>query len=133
MNIDGLYQVAVLALATTSIALTVAQAQIFAPARGWIAKRNHWLGELVSCSYCTSHWVALALVAIYRPTLVECWRVADLVVSVFVVVTISTVVSTLITLLQRLRDSARDADNPAHSIRTNSGNDREWNSNGKEV
>lgn len=96
MNITGLYQVAVLALATAAISATVSKARVFAFAREWIASRNTWLGELVSCSYCTSHWVAIALVAIYRPVLISQCIAVDLLVSVFGVVAISAIVSGVI-------------------------------------
>lgn len=96
MNIIGLYQVAVLALATAAISVTVSKARVSASAREWIASRSTWLGELVSCSYCTSHWVAIALVAIYRPVLISQWIVVDLLVSVFGMVAIAAIVSGVI-------------------------------------
>jgi len=96
MNLTGFYQIAILALATAAISVTVSRARVFASAREWIAARSSWLGELVSCSYCTSHWVAIALVAIYRPVLIPQWVVVDFLVSVFGVVAIAAVVSGMI-------------------------------------
>lgn len=92
----AMYQVVVLALATAAISTTISKGGIFASAREWIFERNEWLGKLVSCSYCTSHWVAMALVAFYRPVLVQQWLIADLVISVFSVVAISAIISGLI-------------------------------------
>lgn len=117
MNMIGLYQVAVLALATAAISVTVSRARVFASAREWIASRNTWLGELVSCSYCTSHWVAIALVAIYRPVLVSQWIIVDLLVSVFGVVAIAAIVSGVIIKLNPFSGSdgiPRVADNSVH-------------------
>ncbi len=117
MNMIGLYQVAVLALATAAISVTISKARLFASAREWIAKRNTWLGELMSCSYCTSHWVAIALVAIYRPVLVSQWIIVDLFVSVFAVVAIAAIVSGMIIKLNPFRGtdgSFRAADNSIH-------------------
>lgn len=118
MNIMGLYQVAVLALATAAISVTVSKARLFASAREWIATRNTWLGELVSCSYCTSHWVAIALVAIYRPVLVSQWIVVDLLVSAFGMVAIAAIISGMITKLNPFRGadgSSSVADNSSSS------------------
>lgn len=103
MNTIGLYQVAVLALATAAISVTVSRSRIFASAREWIAIRNTWLGELVSCSYCTSHWVAIALVAIYRPVLISQWIFVDFLVSVFGIVAIAAVISGVIINLNPFR------------------------------
>lgn len=66
-----------LALVTASISFTVSEAKIFAPPREWLKKRSHFWGELVSCGYCFGHWVALALVALYRPRLFELWWLLD--------------------------------------------------------
>lgn len=99
MNSTGLYQVAILALATAAISVTVSRARVFASTREWVAAHNKWLGELVSCSYCTSHWVAIAFVAIYRPVIISQWIVVDLFVSVFSVVAIAAIISGLVTKL----------------------------------
>jgi hypothetical protein len=93
MNFEGLYQVAVLALATAAISVTTSKARVFASARRWIASRSDWFGDLVSCTYCTSHWVAIAFVAIYRPVIVHQWIVIDLIVSVFTTVALSAIIS----------------------------------------
>lgn len=117
MNMIGLYQVAILALATAAISVTVSKARVLASAREWIASRNNWLGELVSCSYCTSHWVAIALVAIYRPVLVSQWIIVDLLVSVFGVVAIAAIVSGVIIKLNPFRGEggvSHVADNSVH-------------------
>lgn len=103
MSMIGLYQVAILALATAAVSVTTSKSRVFASAREWIASRNNWLGELVSCSYCTSHWVAIVLVAIYRPVLISQWIVIDLLVSVFGVVAIAAVVSGVIMKLNPFR------------------------------
>jgi len=36
-----------------------------------------FLGIFFSCGYCLGHWVAFALVAIYRPRLFEFWWLLD--------------------------------------------------------
>ena len=92
----AMYQVVVLALATAAISTSISKGRVFASAREWIFECNEWLGELVSCSYCTSHWVALTFVAIYRPMLIQQWFIVDFFVSVSSVVAISAVVSGVI-------------------------------------
>lgn len=103
--------VTAIALATMAISLTTSRALVFAPFRMWVASKSSWLGELVSCFYCTSHWVAIALVVIYRPVLVQKWLPLDFFVSVFVVVAISAVLNALVTRLtpmQRKMDSSSE-------------------------
>jgi len=56
-----------LAVATASMTLT--KAKIFDSLRQGVAHRSPWLGELIHCPYCASHWISLALVAAYRPCL----------------------------------------------------------------
>ena len=96
MNSEGVYQIIVLALATGSIATTISKTDIFKSTREWICAKNKWLGELVACSYCISHWIAFAFVMIYQPILIKKYIIIDLFTSVFVVVTLSSIVSGLI-------------------------------------
>jgi hypothetical protein len=108
MNFEGLYQVVVLALAIAAISVTTAKSRIFASARSWINERNEWLGELASCQYCTSHWLALVFVAIYRPVIIKQWIIVDLLVSLFSMVAIAAVISGLIIKLATFQGN----DNP---------------------
>ncbi len=117
MNMTGLYHVVVLALATAAISVTVSKARLFAFVREWIAARNTWIGELISCSYCTSHWVAIAFVAIYRPVVISRWIVADLFVSVFSMVAIAAIVSGVIIKLNPFHDARN---NPSYNSDTSS-------------
>jgi len=64
-------EVIYLSFVTASLSFTVTETKVFAPLREWIKKNNSFLGELVSCGYCFGHWVAFALVTIYRPKLFE--------------------------------------------------------------
>jgi len=96
MNFEGLYQVAVLALATAAISVTTSKARVFASTRRWIASRSDWFGDLVTCTYCTSHWMAIAFIAIYRPVIFHQWMVIDLIVSMFTTVALSAIISGVI-------------------------------------
>lgn len=111
MNVNGLMQIAILAFATAAISLTTAKGKIFAPFREWMKARSDWIGELASCPYCTSHWVAIALVAIYRPTLIRSWVIVDFAVSVFVMVAIAAVISGLIQWLTSNRVESASEEN----------------------
>ncbi|MCB0597054.1 MAG: hypothetical protein H6557_21025 [Lewinellaceae bacterium] len=66
-----------LSLVTASISFTVSEAKIFLPLREWAQKRSSYWGSLLSCGYCFGHWVAFALVALYRPRLFELWWLLD--------------------------------------------------------
>lgn len=41
---------------------TIAHERIFAPLRKRLGGKRTWLGFLVSCPYCNSHWIAFGLV-----------------------------------------------------------------------
>lgn len=106
MNILGLYQIIALALATAAISVTISKAVIFASLREWIEEHNSWFGELINCHYCTSHWVAMAFVAMYRPVFIQLWIGIDLIVSLFCVVAISAIVSGVIIKLTSMSKKA---------------------------
>lgn len=108
MDISGLCQIAVLSLATAAISVTISKARVFASARQWVAERNKWLGELLSCSYCTSHWVAIAFVAIYCPVIIAQGNIVDLIVAVFTVVAMAAVVSGVIIKLNPFQNGEAD-------------------------
>jgi hypothetical protein len=82
--------VAYLALAVAAISMTTAKGAIFRPARLWIHDHNEWLGELVMCPYCLSHWLAFGAVAAYQPRLVHSgFALLDYALTAFVLVTIA--------------------------------------------
>jgi hypothetical protein len=66
-----------LSLATASISFTVTETNLFKLFREGVKAKNVFLGELISCGYCFGHWVAFALVAIYRPRLFDSWWLID--------------------------------------------------------
>ena len=117
MNLQELFRVFVLALATSAISVTISKAKVFEALRYWIAKRNKWFGELVSCSYCTSHWVAIAFVAIYRPRPIHQFFLIDIIVSVFVIVIFSAIVSGLV--MRLLQFHTENDDKPARPMNNN--------------
>lgn len=81
--------------ATSAISLTISRAKIFEWLRKGLPKRKppgKFLAELISCPYCISHWVALALVWAYPLRFTGNFYV-DLIVLTFAVVGISAVMS----------------------------------------
>jgi hypothetical protein len=66
-----------LSFVTAAISFTVTETKIFKAPREWTKKKSTFLGDLLSCGYCFGHWVAFALVAVYRPKLFESWWLLD--------------------------------------------------------
>lgn len=107
--LTGWLTVLALSLATTAISATVSKAKIFKPFRNFLfdwsgaklsavntpiggIKWRVWLWELFTCAYCFSHWVAGVLVVVYRPDVIPSGVfILDVVVSVFVIITIANI------------------------------------------
>lgn len=90
----------VLTLATASITTTIAKAKVTAGFRRLLRRNAPWFGELFSCAYCLSHWVAFTLVCLYHLDLVRSsWALFDCVVTTFALVTTSAL---LVGVLSRL-------------------------------
>lgn len=88
---------AVLALAVGSASFTVARTKVSRPFREWVAQRSTWFGNLVTCPYCTSHWLAAIAIALYRPRPVEMTPVLDWGVAWLATVALSAAVIGVIT------------------------------------
>ena len=70
--------VLLLSAATACVAFTISETVLFEGFREFVRERSAWLGKLFSCGYCLGHWVALGLVAAYRPRLFfSMWAVLD--------------------------------------------------------
>jgi hypothetical protein len=59
---SGPFELFVVSAVTMGISHTITKERIFAPLRARLGGRETWLGYLVSCPYCASHYVAFALV-----------------------------------------------------------------------
>ena len=66
-----------LSMIAASVSFTVSETKLFKPLREKLNGKSPFLGSLLSCGYCLGHWVAFALVAIYKPKLIEVWRLLD--------------------------------------------------------
>lgn len=78
-------QVALLSLATASIAFGVSESKLLRPLREWVTRRSRFWGEMISCGYCLGHWAAFVLVVIYRPRLFAAWWVLDYFLTLLIV------------------------------------------------
>ena len=70
-------QIIRLSIVTASVAFTITETKLFLPFREGVAKRSRFFGKLIHCGYCTGHWIAFVLVAVYQPRLFECWWLLD--------------------------------------------------------
>lgn len=74
--VDRLIVLVVLSFAISAISMTISKSKLFEGFREWIGEQSGWLGELFNCPYCTSHWVTLLFVILFKPEVVAvAWRV----------------------------------------------------------
>lgn len=93
----SLWTCVVIALAASSISLSITQGELFAPLRKWMQKAGHMIGHLFQCFFCVSHWTVFLGIAIYRPVIVDSgFALVDWVVAGFFSLTLSTLVSGLL-------------------------------------
>jgi hypothetical protein len=80
-----------LAAAIGSGSFMISKSKMFAFLRDWADRRRQngllwaWLSAVLICPYCTSTWLSLAAVAVYRPRLVHQWPPLDYLVMVMVI------------------------------------------------
>lgn len=93
----SLWACVVVAMAASSISITVTQTELFAPLRA-LANRTHaMVGHLFHCFYCMSHWVVILGILIYRPVILPSgFVVIDWLVSAFFTITLATFTSGLV-------------------------------------
>ncbi len=95
-GIQGFWVCLVLAIAASSISITITQTELFVPLRTLADKCGHMIGYLFRCFYCLSHWVVILGVALYQPrVIVSAYPVVDWVVSAFFAITLSSYFSGL--------------------------------------
>ena len=86
----------VLGFAIGAVCFTLARTKITQPLREKIKARNTWLGNLVGCPYCLSHWFAFGAAGLYRPRIVHLWLPLDVLVAAMVMVAVAAFVWGLI-------------------------------------
>jgi hypothetical protein len=60
----GVGQLLAVSLIVMGLSHTIARERICEPLRARLGGKETWLGYMVSCPYCVSHWIALILVPI---------------------------------------------------------------------
>jgi uncharacterized membrane protein len=60
----GVGQLLAVSLIVMGLSHTISRERICEPLRARLGGKETWLGYLVSCPYCVSHWIALILVPI---------------------------------------------------------------------
>jgi hypothetical protein len=83
--ISDMEKVIYLSFVTASLSFTITETKLFKPLREWVKGKNAFWGKLLSCGYCFGHWVAFALVIIYRPRLFYSWWLLDYFITALVV------------------------------------------------
>lgn len=79
-----------LSMAVASFSMTLTLSPVFASLRGWIDDKSSFLGDLIHCPYCTSHYVSLLVVIMFGPMVATSgFYAADVIVSAFAMVTAS--------------------------------------------
>lgn len=63
-GMHGVGQLLAVSLIVMGLSHTIARERICEPLRARLGGKETWLGYMVSCPYCVSHWIALALVPI---------------------------------------------------------------------
>ncbi|PHQ37233.1 DUF1360 domain-containing protein [Rhodopirellula bahusiensis] len=93
-TIQAIWACVAIAIAASSISITITQTEVFAAWRRFTNKLGHMPGYLFQCFYCIKHWIVFLAIAIYQPVIVDSGSLlADLILSAFFTVTLSTLVS----------------------------------------
>ncbi len=82
----GLVHLLAVSAVVMGLSYTIAKERTFAPLRERLGGRDTWLGYLVSCPYCASHWIAFAVVPLtgaYYLEVAPRWGVVSSVLSWF--------------------------------------------------
>lgn len=67
MNVANVFHLVYLSVACGAISLLLTKSSVLNPVHDWLGKNAPFVGKMLSCPWCTSHWVALALVLAYDP------------------------------------------------------------------
>jgi uncharacterized membrane protein len=62
VNMAGLAKLLAVSLVVMGLSHTLTRERLFEPLRRRMGGKDTWLGYLVSCPYCVSHWIAFVLV-----------------------------------------------------------------------
>ncbi|EKE85424.1 hypothetical protein [Idiomarina xiamenensis] len=86
----------VIALAASSVSLTMTQTEIFAPWRNLMRRVHPQVGHLFQCFYCLSHWWVIAATVLLQPRLVHSgYGLVDWFIATFATITVTSWISGL--------------------------------------
>ncbi|NOQ24887.1 MAG: DUF1360 domain-containing protein [Bacteroidales bacterium] len=97
-------QIIWLSIITASIAFTLTETKLFLPLREWLSAKSKFFGKLVNCGYCTGHWIAFALVVIYKPRLLDCCALLDYFLTALVIAWLGAFQWILLCLLMKITE-----------------------------
>ncbi|WP_242343051.1 DUF1360 domain-containing protein [Anaeromyxobacter terrae] len=83
---ERVFHLLVVSAVVMGIAQTIAKEKAFEPLRSALGGKETWLGYLVSCPYCLSHWIAFVLVPLTGAIYVRVaprWGVVSTILDVF--------------------------------------------------
>lgn len=89
---SDLLRLLVVGAAVATASFTITKSLVFSPLRVFIMNRSEWLGDLFTCYYCLSHWIAAASVAVVPAMQLSPWWPVDILVSWLFIVATSTAV-----------------------------------------
>ncbi len=87
--IDRLFTLLALALVTATVTVNLTRASIFYRPRTWLGQKSKFIEKLLACPFCTSHWVAFAIVGLYRPQVLPMYGVVNFFAASFAIVTLT--------------------------------------------
>jgi Protein of unknown function (DUF1360) len=67
LNVRNVFHLVYLSVACGATSLLLTKSTVLDPMHAWLGKNAPFLGKMLSCPWCTSHWVALGLVLAYDP------------------------------------------------------------------
>ncbi len=97
MDVQAFLTAVILAIAVAAVSMTIGRAKVSEGFRSWADNKSAWLGKLVNCPYCISHWIAFVAVAWYRPRVISSsFIIFDWIVSLFLIVALASLASGVI-------------------------------------
>jgi len=96
---DKIFKLVMLSMCIATISLTVTKSVAFLPVRRILHQQSEWLGALVNCPYCLTHWIAIVFVIllyVYSPFYIVTNKVfLDSVIMIFATTSLATLISGL--------------------------------------
>jgi hypothetical protein len=98
-------------LVVMGMSQTIAKERIFAPLRDRLGGKETWLGYLISCPYCVSHWLAFVMVPLtgaYALTIAPRWPVVAPLLDWFLSSILVTVIAAFVRTKKRVEKAIEE-------------------------